>query len=100
MRERRKVVIVGGGFGGLFCGRALEFKSGGRAYRLSKLSPIPTGTLSSPDGLGLAGRDRLGASSMTSNNCVPQGDHLQKLSATSAISQYTDPAVEVVARHG
>src|SRR5258706_2490555 len=43
-----------------FCGPALELKSGGRdAYRSAKLSPFPTATLSSRDGLAFGGRGRL-----------------------------------------
>src|SRR5713101_3025824 len=46
-----------------FCGPALELKSGGRdAYRSAELSPFPTTTLSSRDGLAFGGRDRLAAS--------------------------------------
>jgi len=61
MSERWKVVIVGGGRA--FCGPALELKSGERdAYGSAKLSPFPTTTLSSRDGLAFGGRDRLAAS--------------------------------------
>src|SRR6266478_5232921 len=46
-----------------FCGPARELKSGGRdAYRSAKLSPFPTTTLSSRDGLAFGGRGRLAPS--------------------------------------
>src|SRR6266403_1969407 len=46
-----------------FCGPALELQSGGRdAYRSAKLSPFPTTSLSSRDGLALGGRGRLAPS--------------------------------------
>src|SRR6266481_1463908 len=46
-----------------FCGPALELKSGGRdAYRSAKLSPFPTTTLSSRDGLAFGGGGRLAPS--------------------------------------
>src|SRR6266568_1910648 len=46
-----------------FCGPAIELKSGGRdAYRSAKLSPFPTTTLSSRNGLAFGGRDRLAPS--------------------------------------
>src|SRR6266851_4184553 len=45
------------------CGPAVELKSGGRdAYRSAKLSPFPTTTLSSRDGLSFGGRGRLAPS--------------------------------------
>src|ERR1700688_2364661 len=46
-----------------FCGPALELRSGGRcADRSAKLSPFPTTTLSSRDGLTFGGTDRLAPS--------------------------------------
>jgi len=102
MSERWKVVIVGGGFGGL-CSPALELKSGGRdAYRSAELSPLQPPLYSNRHSIkSQRARFRRERSRRRGLDGIKQirptrRSSAEVLSGTSAISQYRDHAADVV----